>query len=99
MCTVLGGTGGDSLFYFNSNLSEMPRTGSIRVKANNSNHNFALGSATTAFFSWRAIAKVYSLMSLGLEEVTLEEAKGYTKVLLIFVSAVVLSGMLEGGAL
>lgn len=77
----------------------MPKYDEIRVKANNSNHNFALGSATTAFFSWRAIAKVYSLMSLGLEEVTLEEAKGYTKVLLIFVSAVVLSGMLEGGAL
>lgn len=77
----------------------MPKYDEIRVKANNSNHNFAPGSATTAFFSWRAIAKVYSLMSLGLEEVTLEEAKGYTKVLLIFVSAVVLSGMLEGGAL
>ena len=48
---------------------------------------------------WRAIAKVYSLMSLGLEEITPEEAKGYTKVLLILVSAVVIGGMVEGGAL
>ena len=99
MCTVLGGTGGDSLSYFNSNLSEMPRTGSIRVKANNSNHNFASSHETAIQLVWRAIAKVYSLMSLGLEEVSPKEAKGYTKVLLILVSAVVLGGMLEGGAL
>lgn len=48
---------------------------------------------------WRAIAKMYSLMSLGLEEVSPEEAKGYTKVLLILVSAIVIGGMVEGGAI
>lgn len=78
----------------------MPRNNEIRVKANNSNHNFALGSATTAFFSWQIIARVYKFLFFGLEEnVTIEEAKGYTKTLLILVSAIVLGGMLEGGAL
>lgn len=78
----------------------MPRTGSIRVKANNSNHNFASSSAKTAFFSWQTLANIYRLMSFGLEnEVTIEDAKGYTKVALVFIAALVMGGMVEGGAL
>lgn len=51
-------------------------------------------------FSWRTVANIYRLMSLGLEaEVTIEDAKGYTKVALLFIAALVMGGMVEGGAL
>ena len=51
MCTVFGETGGDSLSLFkNSNLSEMPKTGSNRVKVNNSIRNFAPNSAKTVSY-------------------------------------------------
>lgn len=49
--------------------------------------------------SWRAVANIYRLMSLGLEnEVTIEDAKGYTKVALVFISALLIGGWMEGGA-
>ena len=50
-------------------------------------------------FSWQTVAKVYELLFFGLEgEVTVEDAKGYTKVALLLIVAIVLGGMLEGGA-
>lgn len=59
-----------------------------------------LRSATTAFFSWQTIAKMYQYMSLGLEEhVTVNDAKGYTKVALVVIISIVLDGLVEGGAL
>lgn len=76
----------------------MPRNDEIRVKANNSSHNFASSHETAIV--WRAIAKVYKFFFFGLEEkVTVEDAKGYTKVALLLIAAVVLGGMVEGGAL
>ena len=50
-------------------------------------------------FSWQTVAQVYKLMFLGLEEeVTIEEAKGYTRVAVLLIVSIVLGGMLEGGA-
>lgn len=50
-------------------------------------------------FSWQTVAQVYKLMFLGLEEeVTVEEAKGYTFVAVLLIVSIVLGGMLEGGA-
>lgn len=78
----------------------MPRNDEIRVKANNSNHNFASSHETATLHVWRAIAKVYKFFFFGLEEkVTVEDAKGYTKAALLLIAAVVLGGMVEGGAL
>lgn len=52
------------------------------------------------FFSWHTAAKVYQFLSLGLlDEVTEEDAKGYTKYLLLFFSAVTIGGWMEGGAI
>lgn len=51
-------------------------------------------------FSWHTAAKVYQFLSWGLlDEVTEEEAKGYTKALLLLFSAVAIGGLMEGGAL
>ena len=45
-------------------------------------------------------AKVYQFLSLGLlDEVAEEDAKGYTKYLLLFLSAVAIGGLMEGGAI
>lgn len=50
------------------------------------------------FFSWHTAAKVYQFLSLGLlDEVAEEDAKGYTKYLLLFLSAVAIGGLMEGG--
>ena len=52
------------------------------------------------FFSWHTAAKVYQFLSLGLlDEVAEEDAKGYTKYLLLFLSAVAIGGLMEGGVL
>ena len=52
------------------------------------------------FFSWHTAAKVYQFLSLGLlDEVAEEDAKGYTKFLLLFFSAVTIGGLMEGGAI
>ena len=52
------------------------------------------------FFSWHTAAKVYQFLSLGLlDEVAEEDAKGYTKYLLLFLSAVAIGGLMEGGAI
>lgn len=52
------------------------------------------------FFSWHTAAKVYQFLSLGLlDEVAEEDAKGYTKYLLLFFSAVAIGGLMEGGAI
>ena len=52
------------------------------------------------FFSWHTASKVYQFLSWRLlGEVTEEEAKGYTKVLLLLFSAVAIGGLMEGGAL
>ena len=51
-------------------------------------------------FSWQVVAKVYQFLSWGLlDGVTEEDAKGYTKYLLLFFSAVTIGGLMEGGAL
>lgn len=50
-------------------------------------------------FSWHTATKVYQFLSWRLlGEVTEEEAKGYTKVLLLLFSAVAIGGWMEGGA-
>lgn len=50
-------------------------------------------------FSWQVVAKVYQFLFLRLlGEVTEEEAKGYTKFLLLLFSAVAIGGWMEGGA-
>ena len=79
----------------------MPRTGSYGVNANNSNILSTLpANEKAAFFSWRTLARVYQTLSMGLlEKVTEEEAKGYTKLLLLLFSAPLIGGLLEGGAL
>ena len=52
------------------------------------------------FFSWHTAAKVYQFLSWGLlNRVTEEDAKGYTKYLLLFFSAVAIGGLMEGGVL
>ena len=57
-------------------------------------------SHETAQRAWQIIAKVYKFLFFGLEEnVTPEEAKGYTKVALLVIIPIILGGMLEGGAL
>lgn len=57
-------------------------------------------SHETAQRAWQIIAKVYKFLFFGLEEnVTVEEAKGYTQVALILIVAIVIGGMVEGGAL
>lgn len=51
-------------------------------------------------FSWLSIAKVYQAISMGLiDSVSEEDAKGYTKVLFLLLSATLLGGILEGGEL
>lgn len=51
-------------------------------------------------FSWHTVSKVYQFFSWRLlGEVTEEEAKGYTKFLLLLFSAVAIGGLMEGGAL
>lgn len=56
--------------------------------------------AAFKLFSWQTLANIYRLMSFGLEkEVTIEDAKGYTKVALLFIAALVMGGMVEGGVL
>ena len=48
-------------------------------------------------FSWYTVSKVYQFLSWRLlGEVTEEEAKGYTKVLLLLFSAVAIGGLMEG---
>lgn len=50
--------------------------------------------------SWHTAAKVYQFLSWGLlDGVTEEDAKGYTKYLLLFFSAVAIGGLMEGGAI
>ena len=50
--------------------------------------------------SWRTAAKIYKALSMGLvDKVTEEEAKGYTKYLLLLISAITISGLMEGGVL
>ena len=50
-------------------------------------------------FSWQVVAKVYQFLFWRLlGEVTEEEAKGYTKFLLLLFSAVAIGGWMEGGA-
>lgn len=52
------------------------------------------------FFSWRTLARVYQTLSMGLiDEVTEEDAKGYTKLLLLLFSTPLIGGLLEVGAL
>ena len=79
----------------------MPRTGSYGVNAKNSNILSTLPANDKAvFFSWHTAAKVYQFLSWGLlDGVTEEDAKGYTKYLLLFLSAVTIGGLMEGGAL
>ena len=51
-------------------------------------------------FSWQVVAKVYQFLSLGLlDGITEEDAKGYTKYLLLFLSAVAVGGLMEGGVI
>lgn len=55
---------------------------------------------TKNFFSWQTIASVYKFLFFGIEEnVTIEDAKEYTKYLLFFWSLIAISGWMEGGAL
>ena len=50
--------------------------------------------------TWRTIAEIYKSVSWGLlDKVTEEEAKGYTKYLLLLISAITISGLMEGGVL
>lgn len=84
MCTVFGETGGDSLSLFkNSNLSEMPKTGSNRVKVNNSIRNFAPNSAKTVSYRKYEIEKnakneaYYFILSNGLFKEFAEFCKNY----------------------
>ena len=50
-------------------------------------------------FSWQTVAKVYELLFFGLEEeVSVEEAKGYTRVAVLLIVSIVLGGIVEGGA-
>ena len=83
MCTVFGETGGDSLSFNNSNFSEMPKTGSFRVKANNSNRNFAPSSAKTVSYRKFEIEKneknkaYYFILSNGLLEAFTQFCKDY----------------------
>ena len=55
---------------------------------------------TEKLISWRTLARMYKSMSWGLlDKVTEEEAKGYTKYLLLLISAVAIGGLMEGGVL
>lgn len=56
--------------------------------------------ASKNLLSWHTAAKIYKSLSMGLlDKVTDEEAKGYTKVFLLLISAVAIGGLMEGGAL
>lgn len=55
---------------------------------------------TKKLISWRTLARMYKSMSWGLlDKVTVEDAKGYTKYLLLLISAVAIGGLMEGGVL
>ena len=82
----------------------MSKLRNICLSGNNSTLQTTLSHETgkIAFrkvFSWQAAAKVYQALSIGLEDITPEDAKEYTKVLLLFITAIIAGGMLEGGAL
>ncbi len=63
--SVLGGTGGDSLSYFKQlKFRSMPRTDEIRVKANNSSHDFAPISAKTVSDNISIKCDIYDLTQL-----------------------------------
>lgn len=60
----------------------------------------------TKFFTWATAARIYNAMPLGVCECeTIENAKGYTKVLVLIVITFLLAGMYDaillqkGGAL
>lgn len=80
----------------------MSKQRNICLSGNNSTLQTTLSHETgkIAFrkvFSWKAAAEAYQALSIGLEEITSEDAKGYTKVLLLFIAAIITGGMLEGG--
>lgn len=82
----------------------MSKQRSICLSGNNSTLQTTLPHETgkIAFrkvLSWQAAAKVYQALFIGQEDITPEDAKGYTKVLLLFITAIIAGGMLEGGAL
>lgn len=53
----------------------------------------------TSFLSWRTIARLLTLMSLGLLECNnRNDVIGYVKVIILLMTAFILAGM-EGGAL
>lgn len=90
--------------YLNKQCLVMSKQANICLSENNSILQTTLPANDKAvlkdLFSWRTVANIYRLMSLGLEaEVTIEDAKGYTKVALLFIAALVMGGMVEGGAL
>mgnify|MGYP004514055879 FL=1 len=59
----------------------------------------------TKFFTWATVARIYNAMPFGVCECeTIENAKGYTKALVLIVIAFLLAGMYDailqkGGAL
>lgn len=51
-------------------------------------------------FSWQALAYAYQILSMGLiSEVSIEDAKEYTKLLILLFITPLIGGLLEGGAL
>ena len=88
-------------FFIYSNFINMPSPMKLEMSRSTVSSTSTLpANEKAAFFSWRTLARVYQTLSMGLlEKVTEEDAKGYTKLLLLLFSAPLIGGLLEGGAL